>query len=230
MTKRSEPRKFTVKVHYFGHSCNWCHWVDYHHLSGCSVKCVLLHPNSRLLKRLQNPEVVAIPCDPEESRDHRAILLALLMQIGSKLGTANSPNLAGFNTPCAVSRGWIISCRRHGTSCTIKLPTALAVILHALPVYSVSTLGVVCWWQEVHPAQVSGKAREVLWTTNKGVSGDTSTLQGPTVHMNMQQVDWLITTFIVEIQGLNLDSENDFQIFLYSPKFSVNPPLTSRKL
>jgi len=103
--------------------------------------------------------------DPEESRDHRAILLAPHMQIGSKLGTANSLNLAGFNTPCVVSRGWIISCRRHGASCTIKLPIALPVISQARPEYSVSTPGVVCWWREVHPAQFSGKTRKTLCTT-----------------------------------------------------------------
>jgi hypothetical protein len=113
-------------------------------------------------------------CDPEESRGHWAILLALYMQIGSKLGTANSLNLAGFNTPCVVSRGWIISCRRHGTSCTIKLPIALPVILHARPAYSVSTPRVVCWRREVHPAQISGKTGEILCTTNTGVRGDTS--------------------------------------------------------
>ena len=106
--------------------------------------------------------------DPEESRDQRAILLALHMQIGSKLGTANSLNLAGFNTSRVVSSGWIISSnRRHGTSCTIKLPIALPVILHARPAYSVSTPGLVCWWREVHPAQISGKTEKTICTTNK---------------------------------------------------------------
>jgi len=103
--------------------------------------------------------------DPEESRDHRAILLAPHMQIGSKLGTANSLKLAGFNTPCVASRGWIISCRRHGASFTIKLLIALPVILHARPDYSVSTPGVVYWWREVHPAQFSGKTRNTLCTS-----------------------------------------------------------------
>jgi predicted transcriptional regulator len=58
--RRSEPRTFTVKTHYFGHSCNCCQWVDCYHLSGFSAKCIFLHPNSRVLKRVQNPEVVAV--------------------------------------------------------------------------------------------------------------------------------------------------------------------------
>jgi hypothetical protein len=42
------------------------------------------------------------PFDPKESREHWAMFLALHMQIELKLGTANSLNLAGFNTPCVV--------------------------------------------------------------------------------------------------------------------------------
>jgi hypothetical protein len=53
------------------------------------------------------------PFDPKEPRECWAIFLALHMQIESKLGTANSLNLAAFNTPYVVPTSWIISCRRQ---------------------------------------------------------------------------------------------------------------------
>jgi hypothetical protein len=61
--------------------------------SSCAIEILLYQGVCKPMK---------FPFDPKESREHWAMFLALRMQIESKLGTANSLNLAGFNTPCVV--------------------------------------------------------------------------------------------------------------------------------